>query len=143
MKNYYYEWLAIVPEVIEKYFKKYLNNPQLYETHLLPDVCFIEFNHGGGTYYTIIDKSSVSKVVGQKWGSRGDGYLSAGGQYLHRVILNETRPTYYVHHKTAKFDNRARNLQSVYYRDHSQKRSYHGTLKIDESNISGIADILM
>lgn len=135
MKNYYYEWLAIVPEVIEKYFTKYLNDPQLYETPLLPDVCFIEFDHGGRTYYAIIDKSGVSKVAGQKWGSRGDGYLNARGQYLHRVILNETRPTYYVHHKTAKFDNRAKNLQSVYYRDHSQKRSYCGVLEINESNV--------
>lgn len=142
MKNYHYEWLTIDPEVKKQHFTKYLDDPQLYETHLLPDACFIEFIHDGGTCYAIIDKSSASKVAGQKWRSRGDGYVSAGGQYLHRVILNETRHTYYVHHKAAKFDNRAKNLQSVYYKDHSQKRSYHGTLKIDEFNIFEIAQLL-
>ncbi len=77
----------------------------------------------------------MSKVVGQKWRSRGDGYISEGGRYLHRVVLNKTRPTYYVYHNAAKFDNRAKNLQSLYFRDHSQKRSYRGVLEIHASNV--------
>lgn len=141
-KNYYYEWLVIVPEVKEQYFTKRLDNPQLYETPLLPDVCFIEFAQGGRIYYAMIDMACLSMVVDHRWGSRGDGYVSAEGDYLHRMILNENRSDYDVHHKAAKFDNRTKNLESVHYTKHSKKRAYRGTLKIDEFNILQIAQLL-
>ena len=143
MKNdYCYRgYLKIDPETKKTHFIQNPNSPQLYEVKDLPGVCFIEYKQDGDIYYVIIDKDCVSKAVGHTWCSNGNGYLIGGGKFLHRVIMNENRAQYHVHHRGAKFDNRVKKLQSVHYKQHSNKRAYRETLTIDNSNISQIAEI--
>ena len=141
MKTYRYEYLEIAPNTKKKHFIQNTNNPKIYETHLLPNMCFIEYEQDCKVYYAIIDKDCVGKVIRYTWCSSGNGYLIGGGKYLHRVIMNENRTQYDVHHMGAKFDNRVKKLQSVYRAQHSNKRAYRGTLTIDNSNISQIAEI--
>ena len=141
-KDYYREYLMVDPETKKKYFIQNPNNPRLYEVKdLLPEVCFIEYEQDGKVYYAIIDKDCVGKVIRYTWCSSGNGYLIGGGKFLHRVIMNENRTQYDVHHMGAKFDNRVKKLQSVYRAQHSNKRAYRGTLTIDNSNILQIAKI--